>query len=162
MHQVSEKPALNAESASTILETVKEEYLSQERRHALIISKTQTLATVSALIFAVITASTRSSNQSFENNNFTRASLFFALVGVALCLYVLKSREFHKVNYAPALTDAEMGKHPAIVRGNLAQTYHEAVNKSNTSINKLVRWFDFAVFSLVASILLGGVAVWKS
>lgn len=145
-----------------VLDTVREEYLGQERRHSLLISKTQTLATVAALFFTVTTASGR---DVFARGVFrVLLSLGYALavVGVAICIYVLRSKEFHKVRYAPALEDGELQKEPETVMVNLAKTYDDAIKKSETSYNTLVRLFDKAILILLVSVIFGGSATFST
>ena len=151
--------AFRPETVRAVFETVRDEYFGQERRHSLLISKTQTLATVATLFFTVTAASGGLTSVRGVYRIISSVGYGLAVIGVAICIYLLRSKEFHKVRYAPALDESELRKEPEIVMVNLAKTYDEAFTKSEGSYNALVRLFDRATLVLLVSVILGGVAV---
>lgn len=150
---------LNIETVRSVLETVREEYFDQERRHNLVISKIQTLATVATLAFAVIAASGQSSESSRLAHWLSVGGYLLALLGVATCLYALKSQDFHRIRYSAALDDKELSKPTEIVMLNLAKTYDEAKVKNDAPLKSLVDLFDRAVYFVVTSSVLAGISV---
>jgi len=153
---------IQAETAASVLETVREEYLCQERRHDLLIAKTQTLATVGTVLFTAAAAALFTLTNAKFSICWMNIAFALSFAGIVACLVVLMSQTFRRIKYAPALVDSELSKPPGIVRGNLAKTYHEAITGNDGPLRRLVWIFDLAVIFLILSLICGGISVFSS
>ncbi len=159
MDETPSNAPYNRDTVQAVLDAVREEYLGQERRHNLLVSKTQTLATVTALLVTAIVASGGLTSTGCISRFSAYLGLLSAITSVTICVYVLRSRQFHKIAYKPALTSEELKKNPEIVMANLTKTYDDAITKSAVSYEELVCLFDKAILFLLASIVIGGISI---
>lgn len=147
---------ISQETAKAIYDTLKDEYLVEERRHAFLISKTQTLGTVASLLFVVFSFSKPIDHGSVYLSNF---ALLLGIAGTVIALYLLKSRGYSRIRHGSVLNESELEKAPEIILIKLAKTYDQAINESSPKQNQLASTFNWALGLIVGGCLLEAISI---
>lgn len=152
MKKLKEHPA-----AEVAYDALKEEYLGEERRLNLLVSKAQTLAQVESVTFVAFGFSNLLTKQCAQDLN--RLAVATGLVSVLLCTYILMTATFQRPKYSGLLEDVKNFATKNKVQYMMAQTYRTALERSASVADKKMAVFNWAVYLAMASCVIELLAI---
>jgi hypothetical protein len=136
------------ETAKAAHDCSKDAFFAQEQRHSTLIAKSQTLSTVGAIIFAVISLSSFSF---WPSKILAMFSFGMGTISIWYSLSILITSDFSEIQIKNVLLDSSLLQAPEIMLVRLARSYEEAFTVTSKVIDDLQSSFDWAVKSLKLS-----------
>jgi hypothetical protein len=148
-HQANLDRLTNAELS---LSLARDTFRMEEMRMQSIISKSQTLASVSAIVLTAFSIV----NLHSDHGAFLRIVgieiSFFCLI---LFLYILRFNSSYRIDHNFDLTDEALLQDTASYKIKVAKSYSDTMAKSKESVDLLYRIYNYTILSLTCVFVIG-------
>lgn len=139
-------------NAELSLSLARDTFRMEELRMSSIISKSQTLASVSAIVLTAFSIV----NLHSDHGAFLRIVgieiSFFCLI---LFLYILRFNPSHKLDQNFELTDEALLQDTASYKIKIAKSYTDMIAKSKEAIDLLYKVYNYTILSLTCVFIIG-------
>ncbi|MGA1842403.1 MAG: hypothetical protein ACMUIU_17440 [bacterium] len=158
MQKEEGKNKYNEETIKTALDILQSEFLQEKERNNNFQSKTETMLTVTAIVF---TATTFFLQIILEHKWLIWLNIplliicgMLTLISILIFINVLRTRLFKRINYTPLVTVDELQKDNVEVQSRLIATYRETLEENRKIVDKKARSFNYGVYILYFILLL--------
>ena len=139
-------------NAELSLSLARDTFRMEELRLSSIVSKSQTLASVSAIVLTAFSIV----NLHSDHGAFLRIVgieiSFFCLI---LFLYILRFNSSYKLDHNFDLSDEALLQDTASYKIKIAKTYADSIAKSKESIDVLYKVYNYTIISLTGVFIIG-------